>query len=751
MANWSELKAAVAKVIKTNGNQEITGQVLQNVLNNIVSSIGENATYAGIAIPTTNPGTPDGPVFYLATKTGTYANFDGISVADGEAVILEWNGTWNKKIAGFATLQQLSEIEALLTNISWMQGGIAVNGVFSLMNEYYEVTDFIPVYPGLEIEIDVKLTRKDLFNTGYDENQRYVQVLENNGSITIPEGVYFIRINNEKQYTTKKINISKAPYSNKADIKKIQNENEQIKPELKLNTDNVFWLNLEDLDIAFFIKGGTALSETDGTTINYGNCSTIDFIDIEQFSTLKLDGVCCGSNKKVALACFYDQDKTFISSIPYSTFGKVINNIFIEKPSNAKYIKIGYNTYNVSGFSKVNVITSFGLYQNNVLFNKSILDFFSENNLLNFDLSKFFLSTGAANGKLTEDGTIAYGSCYTTNYLELKGQKLLKLENAVCATNTNTLLACFYDADFAVITGSGVSYPERGKIIEALIKVPSNAVYARFSVNCYNISYSGNVNPFGIVDSSELEESINKVGKPYYGNKILSLGDSYTWLNYYGKYLAKATGCTQRGRGQNGNLLKSFANDTYSTSGASGTTEEPFDADLLSQYDIVTIMGGTNDYGHGSTTLGSLETMEEDGKLGANSKTIYGAVWYLINKILTIKPDMKIFFCTQPFRLPYESDATGPGGYEENANGLSMEKIANAIVEAAGYFGIPVFDFYHCSNWNPWTVRFTNPESPKAGEVVDNIYTYDGLHPKNGDGNGADLLGTAFGMFINSH
>jgi hypothetical protein len=169
------------------------------------------------------------------------------------------------------------------------------------------------------------------------------------------------------------------------------------------------------------------------------------------------------------------------------------------------------------------------------------------------------------------------------------------------------------------------------------------------------------------------------------------------------------------------------------------------------QYDIITIIGGTNDYGHGGTTLGSLKTMEEDGKLGVNSKTIYGAVWYLINKILSIKPDMKIFFCTQPFRLPYESEATGPGGYEDNNNGLSMEKIANAIVEAAGYFGIPVFDFYHCSNWNPWTVRFTNPESPKVGDVVDNRYTYDGLHPKDGDGNGADLLGTAFGEFINRH
>jgi hypothetical protein len=111
MAKWSDLKAAIAKIIKTNGNQEITGQLLQNVLNSIVSSVGENSTFAGIATPSTNPGTPDGNVFYLATRVGTYANFNGIAIADGEAVILEWKGSWTKKVTGFATQEQFSKIE----------------------------------------------------------------------------------------------------------------------------------------------------------------------------------------------------------------------------------------------------------------------------------------------------------------------------------------------------------------------------------------------------------------------------------------------------------------------------------------------------------------------------------------------------------------------------------------------------------------------------------------------------------------
>ena len=68
MGNYEELKAAVASVIKTNGNQEITGQVLQNTLTTLISQVGANATFAGIATPNTAPGTPDQNVFTLPDK-----------------------------------------------------------------------------------------------------------------------------------------------------------------------------------------------------------------------------------------------------------------------------------------------------------------------------------------------------------------------------------------------------------------------------------------------------------------------------------------------------------------------------------------------------------------------------------------------------------------------------------------------------------------------------------------------------------
>ena len=112
MANWQILKAAIADVIKTNGNQEITGQVLQNVLNNIISNLGANATFADIATPSTNPGTPDGPVFYLATQSGIYSNFGG-AIVENEAAILLYNGSaWVKKATGIALTESVLNLVA---------------------------------------------------------------------------------------------------------------------------------------------------------------------------------------------------------------------------------------------------------------------------------------------------------------------------------------------------------------------------------------------------------------------------------------------------------------------------------------------------------------------------------------------------------------------------------------------------------------------------------------------------------------
>jgi len=108
MGNYEQLKQAIANVIKTNGNQEITGAIMQNVLNTIVSTVGANRTFVGIANADTNPGLPDGNVFYIAYTAGNYVNFQSkagnLTVNPGELAIL-YNGTtnWNKSVIGMSS------------------------------------------------------------------------------------------------------------------------------------------------------------------------------------------------------------------------------------------------------------------------------------------------------------------------------------------------------------------------------------------------------------------------------------------------------------------------------------------------------------------------------------------------------------------------------------------------------------------------------------------------------------------------
>jgi hypothetical protein len=114
MANWQILKTAIANVIKTNGNQEITGKVLQNILTTIISNLGENSTYAGIATPDTNPGNPDGNIFYIAAETGSYPNFGGSKViTDNEIAIFNLeHGSWIKYSIPVIKTSRAAQIEA---------------------------------------------------------------------------------------------------------------------------------------------------------------------------------------------------------------------------------------------------------------------------------------------------------------------------------------------------------------------------------------------------------------------------------------------------------------------------------------------------------------------------------------------------------------------------------------------------------------------------------------------------------------
>lgn len=130
MSNYNTLKATINANIKQNGNQEITGQILNSVLNQMVTTLGAGYQFAGVATTATNPGTPDAKVFYIANGKGTYTNFSGLVVTEDEVVVLYYDTEWHKVATGIASQAKLSEL------------GIAVNGypskLFSTLGQRYK-------------------------------------------------------------------------------------------------------------------------------------------------------------------------------------------------------------------------------------------------------------------------------------------------------------------------------------------------------------------------------------------------------------------------------------------------------------------------------------------------------------------------------------------------------------------------------------------------------------------------------------
>ena len=98
MANFEQLKSTVANVIKTNGEENITGAIMQDVLLTIINSIAGGYMFGGVAQHSGNVGNPDYNVFYLA-GSGAYTGYGGaITIPDGCYGVFLYDGTWSQEV-----------------------------------------------------------------------------------------------------------------------------------------------------------------------------------------------------------------------------------------------------------------------------------------------------------------------------------------------------------------------------------------------------------------------------------------------------------------------------------------------------------------------------------------------------------------------------------------------------------------------------------------------------------------------------
>ena len=130
MANYETLKSAIQQVVKTNGNNEITGALLQQSLLAMINSLGSGYQFIGVATPTTNPGTPDQKVFYIYGEPGEYRNFNNVIINGGIGVFL-YDSDWSH-------IQIIATNDAILNDSNLIQG----KAISNVLLDY--ITGFIP-------------------------------------------------------------------------------------------------------------------------------------------------------------------------------------------------------------------------------------------------------------------------------------------------------------------------------------------------------------------------------------------------------------------------------------------------------------------------------------------------------------------------------------------------------------------------------------------------------------------------------
>lgn len=407
MGNYKVLKQAVSDVIKTNGNQEITGAIMQSALLTIISTVGDNATFAGIATPTTNPGTPDQNIFYLAAQQGVYSNFGGVELTDQVLIFTNKNGIWVKNESGIATAGKVTKLENKIVGLSikaseyvigyWIGDNspkaISKDG-YLRCNVPYQIdantNDVISMYnsQGEKVRIsDYLLTIKLTDANGNKVNWSY----QNSGNDILPsanakflyihtstpstisdiDGFFFLGMFSKKivDYITELDKRSKETEEQSEENKR---QIEEIINSTKLNYTPTKWLNAY-ADSAYI---GSSLIDNPRSNNTNSALEVLDVSEIEDGTVIYiLDSLGVNSFDGWIFKFFGADNNQILTSIGGSTG---TNNRGYIKPNGAVKLGLHFSNSRIEG-DKVEFLKSFSI-QNIPSFKKSIYEQFEDLN-----------------------------------------------------------------------------------------------------------------------------------------------------------------------------------------------------------------------------------------------------------------------------------------------------------------------------------------------------------------------------------
>lgn len=265
-------------------------------------------------------------------------------------------------------------------------------------------------------------------------------------------------------------------------------------------------------------------------------------------------------------------------------------------------------------------------------------------------------------------------------------------------TSNNSFNYAWYDANKVYISGAN-NAQNTGYTITS----PSNAAYIRLNVN----SLGKNSYQFEQGASSTPYTPFSPTIDPQYALQIPSisrmvwnsLGDSITAARTYQEKVMPALGITTLGNFGVGGT-------TIADKTGSDTTAMVNRYTSMTDADLITVMGGTNDWGgNAGIPLSSADPYDK--------KTFKGALRVLIEGLLTKYPGKVIIFMTPPQRYSatYSVDANG---INVNNLGASVKDFADAMLEICSYYGIPCIDVFRNCGWSKFNI---------------NTFTSDGTHP----------------------
>ena len=198
------------------------------------------------------------------------------------------------------------------------------------------------------------------------------------------------------------------------------------------------------------------------------------------------------------------------------------------------------------------------------------------------------------------------------------------------------------------------------------------------------------------------------------GLKWNALGDSITQgvgtTKSYVDYIVESTGVEVRNYGISGTMISSVP-VSY------GVGMSIRYADMDDDADIITVFGGTNDYGHGTVEIGSWED--------TGSETMYGGTKTLVKGLMSKYPTSKIGFI-----LPI------PRHGLNGSNNLG--DYVNVIKDVCDRYSIPTLDLYHGSGLMP------GKDSPHQGVLFNGT---DNTHPNAA---GHKIIATKIQRFLES-